>query len=398
MKRLAVLVLPGLFLAGCATMPPPSSTASPLPAPVPVEATPLPALPAPPPADPSATPALPSRIAEGNTLFERLRGRLESPACHEGDRSRTWRRRYAGHASAFEAKLRRGLPLLAYVVEEVERRDLPGEFALIPIVESALRPDARGLGGPAGLWQMVAGTARHHGVRVGVGYDGRLSPIDSTRAALDYLVGLQAEFEGWRATAMAYNAGDGRLRRALARAGDAEVSAEHRRPAGLAPVTYDYVAKLEAFACLIAEPDRHGVRLPDDAFAPLEARDIPPGTTGLPALARQWGVDEATLRRWNPSHRSGRWTATMSHRVLVPSDARAPAASPTAAAPRAPTESIPPLPVDTPDRSRHHRVVAGETLWSIARRYGVALEALRTANGLAEGDTLRVGVRLRIPD
>ncbi|MFN7386576.1 MAG: transglycosylase SLT domain-containing protein [Lysobacteraceae bacterium] len=396
MKRLAALVLPGLFVAGCATTPPPSSTALPLPAPVPVEATPLPAPAEPPPAEPAAVPATPARIADGDALFERLRGRLQSPACDEGSRSGTWRRRYAGHATAFEAKLRRGLPLLAYVVEEVERRDLPGEFALIPIVESALRPEARGIGGPTGLWQMVAGTARHHGVRVGGGYDGRLSPVDSTRAALDYLVALQGEFDGWRATAMAYNAGDGRLRRALARSGDADVSAEHRRPAGLATVTYDYVAKLEALACLVAEPDRHGVRLPADAFAPLEARNVPSDVPGLPALARRWGVDEATLRRWNPSHRSARWTAATSRHVLLPSDQPRPMASSMSAAPRVPAEAPPP--VDPSEEARHHRVVAGETLWRIARRYGVALEALRAANGLAEGDTLRVGVRLRIPD
>ena len=132
------------------------------------------------------------------------------------------------------------------------------------------------------------------------------------------------------------------------------------------------------------------------AFAPLEARNVPSDVPGLPALARRWGVDEATLRRWNPSHRSARWTAATSRHVLLPSDQPRPMASSMSAAPRAPAEAPPP--VDPSEEARHHRVVAGETLWRIARRYGVALEALRAANGLAEGDTLRVGVRLRIPD
>ena len=125
------------------------------------------------------------------------------------------------------------LPLMAYVLEEVERKKLPGEFALLPIVESWYRPAAIGPGGPAGMWQMISSTARNHGIRIQSGYDGRLSPVESTDAALSYLQTLDGLFDGeWRAMAMAYNAGEYRIIRAFRASGDRRVSGESQLPRG----------------------------------------------------------------------------------------------------------------------------------------------------------------------
>lgn len=269
--RLAT-VLPALLLAACATTPPmPASTPIALPEPVPAQVSPLP-----------EPPPLPTRISDGETLFARLRAGLDPPACVRGSRNRAMRQRFIGSPQAFVAQLERGLPLLGWVVESVEERGLPMQFALIPIIESGLRPDARGRGGPLGLWQIMPATARQLGLRVGKQEDQRLSPRYSTAAALDYLETLRADFGGWRATAMAYNAGSGRLRRAFARSGDRGVSAaEHRRPAGLSPITYNYVAKLEALSCLLGEPERYGLELPRGVFEPLQAEPVaaaPEGT------------------------------------------------------------------------------------------------------------------------
>ena len=102
---------------------------------------------------------------------------------------------------------------------------MPGEFALIPIVESWYRPDAVGPGGPAGMWQMISSTARNHGIHIQAGYDGRLSPVESTDAALSYLEALSALFKGeWRTMAMGYNAGEYRILRAFRNSGDQRVS------------------------------------------------------------------------------------------------------------------------------------------------------------------------------
>jgi len=396
--RLAVLALAAALLAvGCTSLPAPAPE-RPDPAAIEEPAEPVQLAPKPPsaptPARPptDAEPAAPTRIADGRVLFERLAGAFAAPVCVRGEHNRQWRRRYAGHPASFERQLREALPLMAYVVEAVEERNLPGEFALIPIVESGYRPDARGPGGPAGLWQMIGSTARNHGVQVGRGYDGRLSPVDATDAALDYLAALHAEFGDWRATAMAYNAGEGRLRRAFARHGASEVSGERRLPAGLSSVTYAYVAKLHALACLIAEPARHGLTLPTDAFTPLEVRLAPDGATRLDAVARAWGTAPESLTRWNPAYRSGIARSGAPRRLLVPLGMATPAApadpSSVAAIANAATST---------DAPQQHIVRSGETLWRIARRYGTTVRALATINGIDASRPLRIGKVLRIP-
>jgi membrane-bound lytic murein transglycosylase D len=267
---------------------------------------------------------------------------------------------------------------------------LPTEFALIPIVESGYRPEARGPGGPTGLWQMIGSTARNHGVRVTRGYDGRLSPVDSTDAALDYLTVLHAEFGDWRATAMAYNAGEGRIRRAFARDGSRRVSGERRLPAGLSGITYAYVAKLHALACLLAEPERHGLALPTEAFTPLESRRAPAGVVGLEDAARAWGISSASLARLNPAYRNGFGDAAAPRLLLVPAGL---SATPAGAGSMAPTADA------TPDAatSLEHTVRSGDTLWALARRYGTTVRAIADINGLRADRPLRIGRTLRIP-
>lgn len=287
-------------------------------------------------------PAPPARVADGAELFGRLRASLSPPACVRGIQNEAWRRRYTAHPRVFEAQLRKALPLMAFVLEEVEERKLPGEFVLIPLIESGYRADARGVGGPLGLWQMIPSTARNHGLRVDRGHDERLSAIESTYAALSYLTTLHSEFGEWRATAMAYNSGEGRLRRAFARTGKAQVSGERRLPAGMSGITYAYVAKLHALACLIAAPQRHGLVLPIDAFTPFATAVTNEST--------------ATVRPFSAGAEQ-----------------------------------------TSGNDQRTHRVRVGETLWRISRRYRVSLEGLIQTNGLRKDDLLRVGQRLRIP-
>jgi membrane-bound lytic murein transglycosylase D len=190
-----------------------------------------------------------------------------------------------------------------------------------------------------------------------------------------------------------YTAGEGRLRRAFARHGASGVSGERRLPAGLSSVTYAYVAKLHALACLVAEPGRHGLSLPVDAFTPLEARRAPDGATRLDAVARVWGTTPESLARWNPAYRAGIALPGAPRRLLAPvgtatiDEAMASATSLPAAG-AAPTANA----------AREHTVRSGETLWRIARRYGTTVRSLAAFNGLDPARPLRIGRTLRIPD
>jgi membrane-bound lytic murein transglycosylase D len=349
---------------------------------------------APVPADPTPEPeppAAPDPIDTGAEVFDRLTARLSAPICVKGDKNRAWRRRYAGHPESFARHVEGILPLLAYVVEEVERKDLPGEFALIPIVESWYRPSAIGPGGPAGMWQMIASTARNHGLRIQDGYDGRLSPVESTEAALSYLQTVSAMFDGeWRATAMGYNAGEYRIRRAFAANGNRLVSGERRLPRGLSHITYDYVAKLHALACLFDKPERHGLVLPRETrFLPLVRIELPAGATSLDEAARALGTDAARLRELNPAYRRGRIAAG------VPRLALAPMTSLTALA-IVQSGASADIPAPAGGSGRSHRVRSGDTLSRIAAQYGVPLKELFRINGLNGRSILRPGQKVRL--
>lgn len=356
-------------------------------------APPIDAVPAPEP------PVAPDPVDTGAEVFDRMTARFSSPICVNGDKNRAWRRRYAGHPASFARHVEEILPLMAYVLEEVERKDLPGEFVLIPIVESWYRPAAIGPGGPAGMWQMIASTARNHGITIRDGYDGRLSPVDSTEAALSYLQTVSAMFDAeWRATAMGYNAGEYRVVRAFAASGDRRVSGEHRLPRGLSNVSYDYVAKLHALACLFTRPAKHALELPRDArFLPLTRLELPAGIHHLDQAAAALGTDAAKLRALNPAYRQGRVPASAPRFVIAPMTSLTALAIAKGGL-DVPAGSTPPDPPanETGDGGRTHRVASGDTLSRIAQRYDVPLRELFRINGLTGRSVLRPGQTIRL--
>lgn len=337
----------------------------------------------------------PPPMSSGREVFARLAARLSAPACVSGESNESWRRRIAGNPDRFARQLQDALPLLAYVLAEVERRELPGEFALIPFIESGYRPDARGAGGPTGLWQMIGTTARNHGVHQVPGYDGRLSPIESTQAALSYLQTLQTMFDDWRAVVMAYNAGEGRLLRAFRQSDNRQISSERRLPHGLSPITYDYVAKLHALSCLIAEPERAQVRLPLDAtFTPLQALPIADNARSVDAVALDHGLDASELRWLNPAYRNGKIGANVPRALLAPASGVAPGVASVAVG--APVAAVTSAGDDPPANTTSHTVRDGDTAWSIARRYGLSLRQLFRLNGLDPRSVLRPGQILKL--
>ena len=314
----------------------------PLPIGVPAPATPGPATGKtiepelePPSAKDGLAPPFPLPVkATGEELFSRLRGKLAADNCEAGKNSERWRVRYAGHPATFSRRLRTVLPLMDFVSREVDRAGLPAEFTFIPLVESWYQPAAVGPGGPAGMWQMITSTAKNHGIHIREGYDGRLSPLESTRAALSYLRVLKGMFGDWQAIVMAYNAGEGRVQNAMRRAGSRRAAAAERRPHGLSNITYDYVAKLQALSCLVAQPQRFGLQLPVDArYDTLAPVLVEPGVDSLDAFARLHGHDAEQLRRLNPGFRGGRVVAGVPRLVLTPPGAIMPATMVASAAP-----------------------------------------------------------------
>lgn len=346
--------------------------------------------------DPPAVSVLPDEAADaidatrsGSDIYAAFEDGLAEPGCEAGASAR-WRAHYANTAGRLANARDDAMPLFGYVVDAMRAQHLPTEYALIPFVESRYHPDARSDGGPAGLWQMIGITARRQGVSMRAGYDGRLSPVESTRAAVRYLKLLDRTFAGnWRLAAMAYNAGEGAVLAALKRSGHGVRDADAGAVSGLSPITLAYPRKLQALSCLLQEA--HARAAWQDAIdrpVPLlvDIR-LPAGSGSLDAWATRHGLDAHALRRMNPAFPQGALAGRVPD-LLAP--AQAPASQPV----RAFLPRTPPIARDNGWSRRVHVVAAGETLADIAHRNGLATRALAARNGLEADDTVRPGMVL----
>jgi membrane-bound lytic murein transglycosylase D len=271
----------------------------------------------------------------GRDIYLQFREGLADPECPAGGGSQRWRQHFANAPKRMASDGDDVLPLLGYVVDALREANLPTEYALIPFVESGYKPGARSKSGPVGLWQFIVVTARNHNVPVRKGYDGRLSPIDSTRAAVRYLKTLHGMFAGdWRLAVMAYNAGEYRVLGSLRRSGQNARNAKPETLVGLSPITHAYVQKLRALSCLLEQADdrEEWLRALDRPVDRLQAQVLPPNATSLDAWSRAQGLDAARVRRMNPAFEGGRIAKRQDTalRVLAPATAEVVATANTA--------------------------------------------------------------------
>jgi membrane-bound lytic murein transglycosylase D len=341
------------------------------------------------------------RDRNGLEIFHRFRDGLADPQCDAAATSARWKQHF-GHAPLQLARPDDDLlPLFGYVVDALREAHLPTEFALIPFVESGYRPGARSASGPAGLWQFVGVTARNHGIRMGEAYDGRLSPVDSTQAAVRYLKTLHGMFGGdWRLAVMAYNAGEYRILQSMRSAGMNAGNAQPQALPGLSGITYSYVEKLHALACVLQQAQESDEWLQDlDRPVPqLLATAVPAGAGSLDAWAAREGHDGAMIRRLNPALPQGLTAGGKPVRVLAPVGSSTtllasalPVSMPVARVARASTAAAAPI-----VSANAHTVRRGESAWVIARRYGLRPEHLLKLNKLPAKAVLRPGMVLRL--
>ncbi|NDY90622.1 transglycosylase SLT domain-containing protein [Ideonella sp. TBM-1] len=169
---------------------------------------------------------------------------------------------YARRPEYLTRMAERGRRYLFHVVEELERRGMPAELALLPFVESAFNPQAQSSAKAMGMWQFIPATGKDFDLKQNIFRDDRRDVLASTRAALDFLQRLHDQFGDWHLALAAYNWGPGNVRKALARnekEGLGLSYPELRMPAE----TRQYVPKLQALKNILLEPGRFGVALPD---------------------------------------------------------------------------------------------------------------------------------------
>jgi membrane-bound lytic murein transglycosylase D len=361
------------------------------------------------PTDPAALP--PATTRNGHAILANFRDGLADAQCDSSATDARWKQQFSRAPARLANEDEDVLPLFGYVVDELRAADLPTEFALIPFVESGYRPAARSSSGPAGLWQFIADTARNHDVPVEGGYDGRLSAVDSTRAAVRYLKTLHGMFGGdWRLALMAYNAGEYRVLQSMRRAGMNAQNAEPAKLPGLSPITYAYVEKLHALACVLEQAQTRDEWMASlDREVPiLQARTLPAGMA-LNDWAQQQALQGNQIARLNPALGSTRGSkrtlpvlapvgaggraATAAADALAATQAQAetPVARTVASTDAAPA---PRSRARTATARRTHTVRDGDTAWTIARRYGITVQTLLAKNGLSARSVLRPGMVL----
>lgn len=208
---------------------------------------------------------------------------------------------------------------LFHIVEAVEKRGLPMELALLPIVESGFEPGALSTAQAAGLWQFIPGTAQRYKLKLTDHYDARRDIVASTEAALDYLEFLHGIFKDWQLALAAYNWGEEAVLRAIQRNQAKGLAADYEALT-LPEETRYYLPKLMAIRNIVLSPELHGIELADIPNAPYFVGVDVRLALDIPAVARLAGLSTAEVLALNPSHKSIVISGKGKPAVLLPAD------------------------------------------------------------------------------
>jgi len=292
---------------------------------------------------------------------------------------------FANHPEYMQRVMQRADPFLYYILEEAEKRHLPTELVLLPIVESAYQPFAYSHGRAAGIWQFIPSTGRLYGLKQNWWYDGRRDIYASTQAALNYLENLNKLFKGdWMLALAAYNSGSGTVQRAVKR------NKRLKRPTDfwhlkLPKETRAYVPKLLALKEIISNPEKYSVSLRCIPNAPGFKQVKTTAQIDLALAAELADVDLETLYNYNPAF--NRWATDPDgpHTLLLPTNSA-----------EIFEKNYSSLPTDKHLRWSRHKIKAGETLSHIALKYNTTVQHLKKVNHI-RGNSIRQGKYLVIP-
>ncbi len=378
--RCALLTLITLA-AACAQLPDEnqgtldSAAAQPLPAEAPATIAAAPETPASPP--PVAARPAPRDV------WERIRnGYAMQPM--DNELVRHWENFYSSKPEYFARMVDRGSHYLFHIIEEVERRKMPSEIALLPMIESAYNPQAYSKSHASGLWQFIPSTGKHYGLRQNWWYDGRRDVIAATGAALDYLEKLHAMFNDWELALASYNWGEGAVSRAVARNQARGLPADYASLT-MPAETRNYLPKLIAVKNIIADPSRFGIQLasiPNEPyFEVVKVRQH----IDIKLAARFAGMPLDEFRFLNPAHNKPVIKADSSETIVLPRD----------------RVSLFMANLENHDQPlvswQAHTVKKGEKPEKIAASYGMSVAELKQVNNITAQNKFRAGLPLLVP-
>lgn len=351
---------------------------------------------------------------EADDLVVRLRNGFAMPA-NDNIRVQQHMLWLNGKQAYVDRVLERASRFMYLAVAEAERRNLPTELALLPVIESAYDPMATSKSQAAGLWQFIPDTGRLFGLKQNSWYDGRRDPMESTRAAYDYLSQLYATFGNWELVLASYNAGPGTVSRAMKRNAAAGLPTDYwslKLPAE----TMGYVPRFLAVVELFRDPASFRVSMPTLPNRPYFRTITAQGPLSLSDVADVTGLAPEMLRVLNPGLRRSAMDPDGPHHVHVPAFldvarenqiaqmgngqvrvARSDGGSQPVSVPAAGMTLAVPVAMRQTANAGRHRVQARETWYSIARAYGTRPALLSAANQSSLSTPLEIGRELLIP-
>ncbi|GAB2570874.1 LysM peptidoglycan-binding domain-containing protein [Dyella jejuensis] len=319
-----------------------------------------------------------------------------------------WAHRYTQNPQHFEAQMDAALSQLVYVQQVAEKYQVAGEFVLLPWVESQYRPVAGHRNLPAGMWQLVQGTARVMGLHVDHRYDGRLDTSAATDGVMHMLHDYYGQLHDWRLVDYAFNRGESAVRKLVQKHGlPPEEPAIPNLP--VPRVTREHLTKLLAISCVVRDPSRFNVKLPTlPADQHLETVQIKHDMS-LSNAANHAGMQTDALKRFNPALNSDLLEAnTLGHLLLPHRNAQQFRDAMQSANEQSMTASVSPTDVSSASSVasfdsakahpiRTHTVQPGESLWQIAHRYSISVNKLERLNNL-HGKALKPGQVLKLDE
>ena len=298
-----------------------------------------------------------------------------------------------GHLEYFQTTIRERFALwlqrskqyLPVMKEIFKQHGLPEDLVFVALIESGFNPYAYSRSRAAGPWQFIIGTGRKYGLKINEWIDERRDPIKSTDAAARYLKDLYDQFGSWPLALASYNAGEGKVARAIAktRSDDFWKIKETRH---LRPETRNYVPKFMAATIIAKNPEKYGFALTD--VEPFRYDEAPiDSPTDLHVIAKAAGVDYDIIKQLNPELRQGVTPLYYpDYKIKLPPGTRDTF-----------MENFSKIPKEARLIWIRHTVRQGETLSQLARRYGTSVKTLQDTNHMGRRTMLSIGSTMIIP-
>ena len=356
-------------------------------------------------------------VRQEQDLWDRLRRgfRLNHP---QSGQVTYYQKLYTKNPKNFASIINNAKPYIYYILTETERNGIPSEIALLPGVESIFNPHARSTSNAHGLWQFLPSTAKRFNMVENNQIDERRDLIKSTKSALAYLSYLHKLFGQWEPAIGAYNWGEGNMYRAVVNAGQTIGTIDYYN-LNLRTETLNYLPKLIALASIIDDPEKFGVDLGEVENKPFFAIVNPLAPTSWNQLANQSGVDKVTFAKLNPQYKNNNYVFQPNDNILLPivnqdiyyanigkttpkslqiDDIPAnmnQIGTPDVATNMVTTDELEKLIANLDEKSNlpsiiNYTVVSGDTLYSIAKHFGVSIRDIKEQNKIP-GSNLSTG-------